>query len=250
LVKPSTEFYDEVYSYGGVSAFIGASVFVVGSVLLFLEAINENREGCFGWAVERVMESSQSRFKLSADLDECNHHHQEHNFASKSQDPSSKWIWIPSMDELKTHYIYQLGFLASATQLGAASIFWISGLTALPGIYNHLSIAALKGAYYAPQIMGGSGFVISGLLFMLETQDIWYKPAWNTLGWYIGVLNTIGGFGFMLCPVFGLITPSWGAYQEGLSTFWGSFAFLVGSFLQLYESLQKHPIDKKMVKNE
>ena len=38
------------------TAFAGASIFFMGSYLLFLEAINANRSGCFGWAVEQVVE--------------------------------------------------------------------------------------------------------------------------------------------------------------------------------------------------
>lgn len=38
-----------------------------------LEAVNENREGCFGWAVEGVLEESGlKRVKVG----ECTHHHE------------------------------------------------------------------------------------------------------------------------------------------------------------------------------
>lgn len=77
---------------------------------------------------------------------------------------------------------------------------------------------------------------------MLETQDRWYKPAFSVLGWHIGFWNLIGGVGFTLSPAFGYDTHSWASYQAGLSTFWGSWAFLIGSSIQLYESLQKHPV--------
>ena len=82
---------------------------------------------------------------------------------------------------------------------------------------------------------------------MIETQERWYKPAFHVLGWYIGFWNLIGGVGFTLCPAFGYNTQSWAQYQASLSTFWGSWAFLIGSLIQLYESLQKHPVDE--VKN-
>jgi hypothetical protein len=250
LAKPSTEFNDEVYTWGGITAFIGATIFEFGSVLLILEAINEEREGCFGWAVQEVVHNSKAKFQLSADRDECIHHHQNHrSFASGPKKPyNSKWIWWPSKTDLFTHYIYQVGFLACSSQMFGATVFWISGFTALPGIYNHLSTPALKGAYFAPQIIGGAGFIVSGFLFMLETMDSFYKPAWRSLGWHIGLWNTIGGFGFFLCPIFGLVKPSWGAYESGLATFWGSFAFLIASVLQLYESQQKHPVEKSNTK--
>ena len=44
LAAPWTEFPGEVDIGGGVTACIGATIFEVGSVLLMLEAINENRE--------------------------------------------------------------------------------------------------------------------------------------------------------------------------------------------------------------
>lgn len=48
LAQPSTLFKNEVLVGGGVSAFIGATIFEIGSILLMLEAINENQTGCFG----------------------------------------------------------------------------------------------------------------------------------------------------------------------------------------------------------
>ena len=48
LAQPSTVFGNEVLVGGGVSAFVGASVFEIGSVLLMIEAVNENQAGCFG----------------------------------------------------------------------------------------------------------------------------------------------------------------------------------------------------------
>jgi hypothetical protein len=287
LQNPSSEFPDEVYSAGGITAFIGATIFAFGSVLLFIEAVNENREGCFGWAIERMVSgTSKGQLRVVPDRAACRHHHtnrgnlvgkgggvridhagndeenpkDRHSTTPGSNDSNDDagvspqelppqddraWTWFPSIKDLQHHYVHELGFLACSAQLYGATIFWISGFTALPGVYNHLNDAGLKGAYYAPQIIGGSGFIISGTLFMLETQEIWYKPAFGTLGWHIGLWNLIGGWGFTLCPIFGLVTASWGPYEEALATFWGSWAFLLASVLQLYESLQKNPVSLK-----
>ena len=49
--------------------------------------------------------------------------------------------------------------------------------------------------------------------------------------------------GFTLCPIFGFSTVHWRQYQACCSTFWGSWAFLVGSAIQWYESLDKHPVE-------
>jgi len=84
-----------------------------------------------------------------------------------------------------TRYL-DLGFIASSSQLVGTTVFWIAGFTALPGILNVLSPAALYGAYWLPLILGGAFFVVSGFLFMIETQEHWWLPAPGTLGWHVG----------------------------------------------------------------
>lgn len=275
LLAPQTEFPRETTYASGWSAFVGATIFEFGSILLLLEAINAKRTACFGWAVEQLYEQERRQFtdevddklpadernnaktfKVRPDPDSCSHHHVKGN-AEKAHDEEmgsdtdkeddNGWIWIPSMEELRHRYIYELGFLASAIQWVAATVFWISGFTAIPEIQNRLtSTGALDGAFWVPQVIGGLGFVISGFLFMLETQSKWYNPALDTLGWHIGAWNCIGGWGFFLCPCFGFNPASWAQYQSDCSTFWGSWAFLIGSLIQLYESLNKNPV--KVVK--
>lgn len=95
----------------------------------------------------------------------------------KSVDTNSSgrsWVWFPSMHELTTHYLKELGFLACLAQFIGATVFWvgsipyvelailaydmqISGFTALPGVNNKISQGLLDGVYWIPQIVGGSG---------------------------------------------------------------------------------------------
>jgi hypothetical protein len=280
LVRPGSEFSSEVLYGGGITAFIGAVVFFeIGSILLMLEAVNENTSGCFGWAVEEVFSEKESKqpYQLKPSMSHCVHHHQNRkNFVGKSSEKSEEhagtaneqtkdgktWQWFPSSQALKDHYLHELGFLASFSQLTGATIFSIAGFTALPGINNHLSQGLLDGIYWVPQVVGGAGFIISGTLYLLETQKNWYTPSFEVLGWHIAFWNLIGGIGFTLCGALGMAYRSSGAeYQASLSTFWGSFvspsssidlvsaltsvmqAFLIGSVLQLYESLQKNPVE-------
>jgi hypothetical protein len=255
LARPDTEFKTEELYGGGITAFIGATIFEIGSFLLMAEAVNEGRSGCFGWAVERSMsheETGDIGASLKPSVLHCVHHHNKrknvrngHANESKHelQTPERSWVWWPSNEELRTYYIHNLGFLASLFQLLGASIFWIAGLTALPGIYDRMSRIITIIFYWTPQVVGGLGFVISGTLFMIETQSKWWKPAPHTLGWWIGAFNLIGGVGFTLCPAFGYNTNSWAQYQACLSTFWGSWAFLIGSVIQWYESLEKFPVE-------
>lgn len=261
IVAPSTEFHNETFVGGGVTAFIGATIFEIGSVLLMFEAVNENSSGCFGWAVEQAWDEHKQRshFRVHPTQDECNHHHaNKHNFVGKGHgkatlepaDVNTKdgktWQWYPSWHSLKTHYFHELGFLACLSQFIGATIFWISGFTALPGVINHLSQRVENGVFWVPQIVGGTGFIVSGTLFMLETQSNWYTPAFGTLGWHIGFWNLIGAFGFTLCGALGPASANTGvAYESSLATFWGSWAFLIGSTIQWYESLDKHPVEEQ-----
>jgi hypothetical protein len=78
---------------------------------------------------------------------------------------------------------------------------------------------------------------------MLETQPKWYIPEPRLLGWHIGFWNLIGSIGFMLCGALGFAPDNDAAvYASTLATFIGSWAFLVGSVIQWYESLDKYPI--------
>lgn len=260
LQLPSSEFPGEIANAGGITAFIGATIFELGSMLLMLEAVNEERADCFGWAVEEVWEEGAKLIRVKTDEEGCRHHHRnKKNLVGKGraataekeheQEPTSRdkrnWTWCPTWYELRTHYFKEVGFLACFAQMIGATIFWISGFTALPPIYSRLtSTAAQNGAYWLPQVIGGTGFIVSGTLFMLETQQKWYLPAWKVLGWHIGAWNLVGGIGFTLCGALGFAAANSGAvYQGSLATFWGSWCFLVGSAIQWYESLDKHPVD-------
>ncbi|KPI41591.1 uncharacterized protein AB675_9063 [Cyphellophora attinorum] len=256
LIRPSSEFGGEVLYGGGITAFIGAVLFFeIGSILLMFEAVNENSAGCFGWAVEdlagdHAADTKGSASQLVPSTKHCTHHHPNRanlvGQSSKHADmrEGKTWQWWPTGSALKTHYFHELGFLASFSQFCGATIFSIAGVTALPGIIDHMSQGLTDGIYWAPQVVGGSGFIVSGTLYMLETQKNWYTPSFGVLGWHIAFWNLIGGVGFTLCGALGFAAGSTGAqYQASCSTFWGSFAFLIGSVLQLYESLQKNPVE-------
>ncbi|OBT88140.1 hypothetical protein VE02_03519 [Pseudogymnoascus sp. 03VT05] len=263
-VRPSSAFPGETTNGGGITAFIGATIFEIGSIFLMIEAVNENRTQCFGWAFEEALEEN-GLLRLRPSNENCTHHHpNKRNLVGNRKPPSGEtplekplapkkfaeakiletWVWFPTLTELRHHYLREIGFLACLAQYIAATIFWIAGFTALPSIQSSLSPRAVDGAYWAPQVIGGSGFIVSSLLFMLETQEKWWKPAPRTLGWWVGTWNLVGAVGFTMSGAFGYWRGSKGVYEAGLATFWGSWAFLIGSVLQWYESLVKHPVEK------
>ncbi|KAF7552374.1 hypothetical protein G7046_g7424 [Stylonectria norvegica] len=255
LASPSTEFSGETDWAGGITAFVGATVFELGSILLMLEAVNENRSDCFGWAVEETLDGFMNIHPAHG----CRHSHAQKKTYFKGATASVRestetssvdstkvnrtWSWWPTWYELKSHYFRDIGFLACFSQMIGATIFWIAGITSLPPILNSLSTKGQNGAYWAPQGVGGTGFIVSSALFMLEVQPKWYIPAPGVLGWHIGFWNFIGALGFTLCGAlgFGASHPAV-EYALALSTFIGSWAFLIGSVIQWFESLDKYPI--------
>jgi len=56
LVSPSSEFHNELYEGGPWTAWLGATIFEVGSVFLMIEALNENHTACFGWELKEAVE--------------------------------------------------------------------------------------------------------------------------------------------------------------------------------------------------
>ncbi|KAJ5514922.1 hypothetical protein N7463_004474 [Penicillium fimorum] len=289
LAAPKTEFPHEIDVAGGWTGFVGATIFEIGGILLMFEAFNTNQTGCFGWALQTVVEKSiedgvprHAIKKIVPKVSRCEHHQanrksflRERHFhhtsdsthhTSDSAHHASDSIhlhrddtgyitssadgrtfrWIPTMTELRKHYFHEIGFLASLILFVSATIFYIGAIVGIPGVFTHMSKGLLDGLYWGTSTLGGLGFTISSWMYMLETQSKWYLPAWRILGWHIGLWNLIGSVGFTLCGALGPASDNSGVnYQSSLATFWGSLAFMIGSMIQWYESLQKNPVEKK-----
>jgi hypothetical protein len=135
-----------------------------------LEAINQSRVGCFGWAVKRVFdddedEGAEGCVRLLPDANACVHRQRRARGSVGLRRAS--WCWWPATDELRLHYCHDLGFWACLVQGVAATVFWIAGFAALPGIFNHLGRPLMNALYWTPQVVGGCGFVVSGWMFMV-----------------------------------------------------------------------------------
>jgi len=152
---------------------------------------------------------------------------------ARSRNPGNRFLGL-NLSRFK-----ELSFIGSFVQAWAATIFWISGFTGLPQVQASISdnTPLLNGVFWTPQVIGGSGFIISAGISMLCTQHRWWKPNVTNIGWQVGFWNLVGGAGFTLCAVFGYSTRHWRDYQSTLSTFWGSWGFLIGSAIQWWQSV-------------
>lgn len=107
------------------------------------------------------------------------------------------WRWWPTWHRLRTHHIYEIGYLACTIQLFGATLFGIAGIVLLPGILTNLSQWQQNAAYWIPQIVASVCFLSAGLLFTVETQEKWWKPKYRDLGWWIGFWAILGSVGFL-----------------------------------------------------
>ncbi|KAJ7253762.1 hypothetical protein B0H12DRAFT_1116515 [Mycena haematopus] len=209
---------------GGWSAWVGATIFEFGAVFGLWEAWNRRDVAQFGWNVEILIHPEKSPISTPGS-------------EQPPAAPTKKWIWFSTDGK----YFHELGFLAAFVQFWAATIFWISGFTALPAIMTAIETKPrlFNGAFWTPQVIGGTGFIIASTIIMIETQKKWYLPAPTSLGWHIGFWNLVGGIGFTLCGALGYAINSSSkiAYQSSCSTFWGGWAFLIGSVIQWYEAV-------------
>ncbi|KAJ7793407.1 hypothetical protein B0H14DRAFT_148789 [Mycena olivaceomarginata] len=194
----------------GWSAWVGATIFEFGAVMGLWEAWNHGDVANFGWNVQMLMHHGKSPLSTPGSKQ-----------PSASATPTKKWIWFSTDGK----YFHELGFVAAFVQFWAATIFWISGFTALPAITTAIEsrTALFNGVFWTPQVIGGTGFVISSTIIMIETQKKWYLPAVTSLGWHVGFWNLVGGVGFTLCGALGYAFNSSSkiAYQSSCSTFWG-----------------------------
>ena len=175
-----------------------------------------------------------------------------------------EWRWWPTWHRLRTHHIYEIGYLSCAIQLLGVTLYGVTSIVILPGILDSLSEWQENVAYWIPQIVASLCFLIASFGFTWETQVKWYKPEFHVLGWWIGFWSTVGSVGFLyvatvtiscgsfmltmyrLCSIFGILsyTSTGNEYQSSLSTTWGSIAYLIGSMLQWYEAVNKHSVDE------
>lgn len=206
---------ESVATYGGpLCFFIGAILYQIGATMAYLEAVND---GSFrGSAMRRFLEGHEDHSKSLVDakihsfLTRFTSHVDEEKPSvprrgavdmgpAEQGHPSvyNTWRWWPTWHALRTHHIYEIGYLACTIQLFGATLYGICGVVNLPGILSSLVPWQKEAAYWIPQIVASVCFLTAGIMFTLETQQKWNKPEPATIGWWIGIWAVIGSIGFL-----------------------------------------------------
>lgn len=215
-------------------AFVGGTLFEVGAYLAYVESLPANT----GHA-ELYAEFHAHLARAQGELEKLDPARRVPSRESGDEEDAKarrrfRWIGAGSPRDL--------GFLASAIQFAAATVFWVSTITGLPGVIPTLTEKNTPVSvvlFWTPQVVGGTGFIVASLLLMFEEQRAWWRPAPLRIGWEVAVWNLVGAVGFTLCGALGYaaVSSSGANYQSVLSTFWGSWAFMIGSAFQLWETL-------------
>jgi hypothetical protein len=108
------------------------------------------------------------------------------------------WRWYPTWHALRTHHIYEIGYIACSIQLFGATLYSWCGLVSVPGISSQWKAdSTFYGGYWFPEIFGSCCFLTASVMFLLETQEHWWKIQPNVMGWWIGFWAMIGSWGFL-----------------------------------------------------
>ncbi|KAF8859892.1 hypothetical protein BDZ45DRAFT_589224 [Acephala macrosclerotiorum] len=262
LIAPTTDFSTETPYATPASSVIGTLIFLVGSWVAVLEALNLGRgepivtegipleSGTKSISKKDDEEAVQIKVRDSSTDSSSSHSSEapkQHPIqAVQSSIPptpapqlamlgSSTFIYIPTKQQLTNTYLRSLCLHASLIQLIGAIIFGMATITSIPNAINLSNPILLHYLNLLPATLGGVFFLIAALLQTLNSQSRhWYRPEPTKWDWWVGVWNAVGSLGFLLAGLLPWVSngSEWGTLQGTLADFWGSWAFLVGSLIQ------------------
>jgi hypothetical protein len=265
LIDPEANFLKETPYATSASSLLGTLIFSVGGYAGFLEGMNLKRGGdSIGGMDVEFVEITETRTRMDVEeiLDEAvEPKSSTSSYESPQQllrtststintddvnavhaSPQSAllgnpaFIYFPTMHQLLTIYAQSFHFHAGLIQFLGTIIFSIATITSLPGILPSLATSPflIPLLNLLPATLGAFLFLTSSILQLLSAQKQWYRPEILKGEWHVGLWNAIGSLGFTLAGALPILGTEEASYIGTLAGFWGSWAFLVGSVVQLY----------------
>ena len=188
------------------------TLFLIGSIFSFLEAIRWTRGKWSGWQLDLASDSDLSYGKTGSGNDP------EKGSQSTGGLPSARatafWAFLPT-----AHELCHLGIIACSIFLCSSIVYCSTSIIALITVLKDGQI--VRWIRY-PQLVAAIGFAMASMLLMLKAQRNWWRPAVERLSWHVNLWNLIGSAGFIFCSGFGLMeNVYWAQYQFGCSYLWG-----------------------------
>ena len=225
----------------GWTAFTGGLIFIFGGYAAFLEVINQHKKIQLGHLLKQheIKTEKSNLTKKIHSMKPLTGKQELRLMKHKLRIVRANWKF----------YGYEKGdwgWWLNTAQLIGALVFFTACITSVPGVLPD-NCFFQNSLYWMPQVVGAVFFIIASWMAMREVQLKLFSFPIFKIGWQVGLWNLVGAIGFFLCGLFGLITNTpglrtssinyWGA---SFSTFWGSIAFLVASYLMLIEILNRH----------
>jgi hypothetical protein len=267
FIDPATDFATETPYATPASSVLGTLIFLIGGYAGFLEGLNLTRDEVIvtdGLDVETVeipeisttpddaisshetdpkiedgsahgestvqvqpIRASTSTIQMDGDTNEV----ETTSLGSSIRNPA--FTYIPTTHQLLTTYARSLPFHAGWVQFIGTIVFSIATITSLPGVLTS-SPSLVPLLNLLPATLGGLLFIIASVLQTLNAQEKWWIPQPQKGEWQVGFWNAIGSLGFTLAGALPALGTETATYFGTLADFWGSWAFLIGSLVQLY----------------
>lgn len=158
---------------------------------------------------------------------------------------SLEWIWFPSWVEFRTIYLSNLAFKTGLIQLPGGMTFSMASVAGFPDVVdvtNPANLLLVQGLIFFPQVLGGSCFMVSGIILMLVAQEKWYAAKFCNLNWQAAFWSTNGAICFLIARALRILAPA-AVFAVVVAVLLGSWLFLLGSILQWYLLMEHYPGD-------
>ncbi|TEA13151.1 hypothetical protein C8034_v004762 [Colletotrichum sidae] len=155
---------------------------------------------------------------------------------------SDEWVWWASWDELRDVFLPTLAFRAGILQFFAGAFFTISAVAGIPHVLDLTHPNASIIFVSSPQLIGGSLFVLAGILMIYLSQDKWYLPKPFDASWLNGFWNLVGASTFLAV---GVVTVLERTAILAISALYltGGLGFLLAAVIQWYIIMEYYPVD-------
>ncbi len=218
----------------GWSGFAGGTCFWIGAYLAVVESLNLNTNLLYGAEVERVFGTIKEHYLSRYHGNDQTRELYCHKDVAGGTVCRNPWRWVG--------YSPTIGFFASFIQFIGATLFQIAVICGIPGVIGGDQWQLQQVFIWTMQTVGSLCFIFSSWIQMIEEQDNLWKPKFGRIGWQSGFWNLVGSWGFLLSAVFGYLANWEGrgpvCCQLGgtaVSTYWGSWGFMIASLALYYE---------------
>ena len=216
LAVPGAEFPGQTTYGTGITSLLGVLCFETPAFIAYLIAVNDgvkvvdDGRGIDGEREEEGREREREMVQKKENHDvgavdegeerwhdsDQQHRNDNNNLTTTTTSSDTAANPRPFRYLPQRHHLTTINFWGSTIQLLGCTLFVVTGIVVQPGIYENLSVSQLMACLWIPLIVASAFFITASILFILDRQDRWYRPAPQRLGWWIGVWSLIGSVGF------------------------------------------------------